>query len=70
MLRNVLGDYLDRITEREFDLPLLLLLPVLGFYDVHFTHGPVEFGKDVIAKKLDGDTEVQYSFQSKAGNIT
>lgn len=70
MLRNVLGDYLDRITERECDLPLLLLLPVLGFYDVHFTHGPVEFGKDVIAKKLDGDPEVQYSFQSKAGNIT
>ena len=70
MLRNVLEDYLERVKEREFDLPLLLLLPAMGFYDVHFTHGPVEFGKDIIAKKREGDTEVQYSLQSKAGDIT
>lgn len=70
MLRNVLEGYLGRIKEREFDLPLLLLLPALGYYDVHFTHGPVEFGKDIIAKKREDGIEVQFSFQSKAGNIT
>ena len=70
MLRNVLEGYLDRIKEREFDIPLLVLLPALGFHDIHFTHGPVAFGKDVIAKKREGDNDVQYSFQSKAGDIS
>ena len=69
MLRNVLGDYLNGVREREFDLPFLTLLPELGFYDVHFTHGQVEFGKDFIAKRVDGGEKVQYSFQSKAGDI-
>lgn len=70
MLRNVLGDYLDNVTERQLDLPFLLLLPTMGFYDVHFTHGHVEFGKDFIAKKLENGEEIQYSFQSKAGDIS
>lgn len=70
MLRNVLEGYLDQIKERELDLPLLLLLPALGFEDIHLTHGPVEFGKDVIAKKWEGNVNIQYSFQSKVGNIT
>ncbi len=69
MLRNVLGDYLDRVTERQFDLPFILLLPTMGFYDVHFTHGHVEFGKDFIAKRREDGKEIQYSFQSKAGDI-
>lgn len=69
MLRSVLGDYLEHVKERDFDLPLLSLLPALGFYDIHFTHGPAEFGKDIIAKKHEDQIEVQYTFQSKAGNI-
>lgn len=69
MLRNVLADYLNRATERELDLPIFLLLPELGFYDVHFTHGAVEFGKDFIAKRREDGVEVQYSFQSKVGDI-
>jgi hypothetical protein len=69
MLRNVLADYLDRVEEREFDLPLLSLLPAMGFYDVHFTHGQVEFGKDIVAKRDENDITIQYSFQSKAGDI-
>jgi hypothetical protein len=70
MLSNVIADYLDKVSERDFDLPLLHLLPALGFYDVHFVHGPVEFGKDIIAKRSEDGAEVQYSIQSKAGNIT
>jgi hypothetical protein len=70
MLRNVLVDYLNQINEREFDLPFLALLSAAGFFDIHFTHGQVEFGKDFIAKRIDDEVIVQYSFQSKAGNIT
>ena len=69
MLRNVLEDYLSSIREREFDYPLSALLQAMGFYDIHFTHGGVEFGKDFIAKKVDDGTEYQYAIQSKKGNI-
>jgi hypothetical protein len=69
MLRNVLVDYLETVEEREFDFPFLTLLPALGFYDVHHTHGQVEFGKDFIAKKVEDGVETQYSFQLKAGDI-
>ncbi|MDP9314047.1 MAG: hypothetical protein M3R24_24740 [Chloroflexota bacterium] len=70
MLRNVLADYLDSVKERAFDLPFISLLPSMGFYDIHFTHGQVEFGKDFIAKRVDDGVEVQYSFQSKVGDIS
>jgi hypothetical protein len=69
VLRTLLGDYLDRVTERAFDLPFLLLLPEMGFYDVHYSHGAMEFGKDFIAKRIEDGRVVQYSFQTKAGNI-
>lgn len=69
MLRNVLEDYLDSIVERDFDYPLLTLLQAMGYYDIHFTHGTVEFGKDFIAKKDDDGTIFQYAVQSKKGNI-
>ncbi|MEA2582801.1 MAG: hypothetical protein QOF33_886 [Thermomicrobiales bacterium] len=69
MLRNVLANYLNKVKEREFDVPLSLLLPSMGFYDVHYTHGNVEFGRDFIAKHCDNGVETQYSFQSKAGSI-
>lgn len=70
MLRNVLADYLDNVREREFDLPFLALLSAMGFHDIHFTHGQVEFGKDFIAKRQVDGVETQFSFQSKAGDIT
>jgi len=70
MLRNVLVDYLDNIRERDFDLPLLALLSAAGYYDIHFTHGQVEYGKDIIAKRNVEGVETQFSFQSKAGDIT
>jgi hypothetical protein len=69
MLNNVLGAYLDGSKERELDLPFVLLLPALGFHDVHLTHGAVEFGTDFIAKRREDGREVQFAFQSKAGDI-
>src|SRR6185295_9813982 len=69
MLRNVLEDYLSSIKERDFDFPLSSLLQGMGFYDIHFTHGGVEFGKDFIAKRVEDDVEYQYAIQSKRGDI-
>lgn len=71
MLRDVVGNFLDSLTEREFDGPLLAILSARGFTDVHFIHGAFEFGKDVVAKKAHPDTGVvrQYVIQSKAGDI-
>ena len=71
MLRDVVGTFLDTLTEREFDGPLLAVLSARGFVDVHFIHGAFEFGKDVLAKKTDPATgeKRQYVIQSKAGDI-
>jgi hypothetical protein len=70
MLDSVIGAFLDAVSEREFDAPFMALLRAMGFYDVHFTHGSVEFGKDFIAKKdIDGN-QYQFAFQTKAVPIT
>ncbi|EGD43997.1 hypothetical protein NBCG_01585 [Nocardioidaceae bacterium Broad-1] len=71
VLRAVVESFLDGLTEREFDGPLLAALAAQGFYDIHFLHGSFEFGKDVIAKRRDPETgDVrQYAIQSKAGDI-
>ena len=69
MLRNVLEDYLKSINERDFDYPLSSLLQAMDFYDIHFTHGRNEFGKDFIAKRLENGVVYQYSIQSKKGDI-
>jgi len=71
VLRDVVGTFLDTLTERQFDGPLLALLAARGFTDVHFIHGQFEFGKDVVAKKADPATGTvrQYVIQSKAGDI-
>ena len=70
MLTNVLGAYLNSVKEREFDLPFITLLHACSFSDVHFTHGSVEFGKDFIAKAIENGSIIQYSFQTKAGDIS
>ncbi|MBI9047101.1 MAG: hypothetical protein JEZ06_21625 [Anaerolineaceae bacterium] len=69
MLRNVLANYLDSVSEIDFFSPFFNLLSSNGFYDIHLTHGNTEFGKDFIAKKSDGNGFYQYSFQIKKGNI-
>jgi len=69
MLENVVGNYIDSLTEREFDAPFIALLPLLGFFDIHYLHGAFEFGKDFIAKRIENGVTKQYVFQSKAGNL-
>lgn len=71
MLRKVLSDYLNQLKdERELDAPFMALLSEMDFYDIHYVHGNVEFGKDFIAKRLEDDVVVQYAFQLKAGDIS
>lgn len=69
MLASVIGNYIDSLTEREFDAPFLALLRLQDFTDIHFLHGTFEFGKDFIAKRVEGGVQFQYAFQTKAGNI-
>jgi len=70
MLRNVLEDYISGVKdERDFDAPILSLLRAMGFYDIHFTHGRGEIGKDFIAKRIIDGTEYQCAIQSKRGDI-
>src|SRR5207244_5335605 len=69
MLDAVLGNFVDSVTEREFDTPFMAMLSAQSFYDVHFVHGPFEFGKDFVAKLDESGITYQYVFQSKRGDI-
>lgn len=69
MLRRVVENYLESIKEVQFFLPFSYLLSLKGYYDVHIIHGSTEFGKDMIAKKIEDDVPVQCLFQLKAGDI-
>ena len=69
MLDDVIVNYIDSLKEREFDAPFMALLRLHGFTDIHFLHGPFEFGKDFIAKRVEDGAQRQYAFQTKAGNI-
>ncbi len=65
MLEDAVAAFLDSVSERSFDEPLLAMLRAQGFERVHLVHGASEFGKDVIAQR-DGK---QWTFQSKAGDV-
>lgn len=69
MLDNALVTWLESIGERDLDEPLRALLRAHRFTDVHFVHGASEFGRDLIAKRVDDGELRQYAIQSKAGDI-
>jgi hypothetical protein len=70
VLRDLVERFLDNVkNERNFDSTLLTLLSAEGYYDVHFTHGLLEFGKDFVAKRVEDGVTYQYALQSKAGDI-
>jgi hypothetical protein len=70
LLDDAVAGFLAAVTEREFDEPLLALLRASGFDDIHYLHGAVEFGKDVIAKREQDGERTQFVFQSKAGDLS
>lgn len=65
MLEGPVDAFLDSVSERAFDEPLLALLRAEGFERLHLTHGRAEFGKDAIAQR-GGE---QWAWQSKAGDV-
>jgi hypothetical protein len=69
VLDSVIAGFLESLTERELDEPLRAVLRDQGFVDIHFVHGPSEFGRDFIAKRTDSGTVRQYAIQSKVGAI-
>jgi hypothetical protein len=69
VLRALVERYLDNLTdERAFDSTLIALLAGRGFFDVHFSHGLYEFGKDFVAKFVEDGITYQYAIQSKVGD--
>jgi hypothetical protein len=70
MLTAAIEGYVSSLTEREFDAPFIALLRLHGFVDIHFLHGPFEFGKDFIAKRVEDGVRYQYVFQTKAGDLS
>lgn len=65
MLSDAVAAFLDSVSERAFDEPLLAILRSQGFERVHLVHGQREFGKDAIGQR-DG---FQWAWQSKAGDV-
>lgn len=65
MLSDAVVAFLNSVSERAFDEPLLAILRSQGFERVHLVHGQREFGKDAIGQR-DG---VQWAWQSKAGDV-
>src|SRR3954447_16238777 len=65
LLDDAVAAFLDSVSERAFDEPLLAVVRAQGFSHVHLVHGQREFGKDVIGRR---DSE-QWTWQSKAGDI-
>lgn len=69
MLDDVVANFLGTLSETEFFPAFEAILRANGFYDVHRIHGPNEFGKDFVAKRVDDAGPTQYLIQTKAGNI-
>jgi hypothetical protein len=70
MLTNIVRKWLATLSsERDLDAPLMAYLGAARFTDVHLTHGPNEIGKNIIGKKVGPARTVQYTIQSKRGNI-
>ncbi len=66
MLSDAVAAFLDSVSERAFDEPLLAILRSQGFERVHLVHGQREFGKDAIGQR----DSAQWAWQSKAGDIS
>ena len=67
MTERAIEDWLAKASERSYQSSFCQLLNAMGYSVVHSTtHGPIEEGKDVIAKDKKGRT---YAFQLKRGNV-
>lgn len=67
MIERVIENWLDNTTEREYELPFCQILTSTGHKILsRSTHGPGEFGKDIISRDARGSL---HAYQLKTGNI-
>jgi hypothetical protein len=69
LLSDVVANFLRTLSEAEFFEAFGAILRANGFYDIHLLHGPVEHGKDFIAKRIEGGVTIQYAIQTKVGDV-
>lgn len=68
MLERIIENWLDKATERSFELPFCYMLSAEAHTIIHLTrHCAMEMGKDIITIAPDG---TPCAFQLKAGNIS
>lgn len=68
MLERIIENWLDKASERSFQLPYCYMLSADGHTIIHLTrHCGMEMGKDIITINPDGKP---CAFQLKAGNIS
>lgn len=68
MLERIIENWLDKASERSFQLPYRYMLSAEGHTIIHLTrHCGMEMGKDIITIAPDG---TPCAFQLKAGNIS
>ena len=68
MLERIIENWLDKASERSFQLPYCYMLSADGHTIIHLTrHCGMEMGKDIITINPDG---TPCAFQLKAGNIS
>lgn len=68
MLERIIENWLDKASERSFQLPYCYMLSAEGHTIIHLTrHCGMEMGKDIITIAPDG---TPCAFQLKAGNIS
>lgn len=69
MLEKVIEDWLTSVSEKHFEVPFAQLLSLQGYSVLHIAkpHGPMEQGKDILARAPDG---MPCAFQMKSGDLT
>lgn len=68
MLARAVENWLDKASERSFQVPFCYMLAHEGYTVVHVSrHNAMEFGKDILA--IDGDG-TPCAFQLKGGNLS
>ena len=65
-LADSVAGYVTSLTGRELDELQIAVLRSRGSSHVPLVHGQHKSGKDIIARRVFGDVEVQFCLQSKA----
>ena len=68
MLERAIENWLDKASERSFQVPFRYMLVYEGYTILHVSrHDAMEFGKDIVALDAEGNP---CAFQLKGGNLS